>query len=244
MKAMIRLLSLAAILCVLPAAYAADLSGVWSGSFDFNGNTVPVTMNLKVAGAAVTGTIEGLPTTPADIHDGKVDADGISFWTNTDYEGQTYKLVFKGKVSADKIDFEFGTEDGSWGTTLSVTRGGAAHAPAAAPAPAAPAAPVVPDVTGAWKGNFDFNGTSVPVTFNLKSTGATVTGTVEGMGPAPVEIHDGKIDGGSVTFTINTDYQGQTYQLNYKGKITPGEIDFEFGTADGSWGATVNTKKA
>lgn len=239
MKALLRLMPLIAMVCMLPAAHAADLTGSWKGAFDFNGTSVPVTFNLKADGATLTGTIEGLPTTPVDIHDGKIAGDAVTFWANTDYEGQTYKLVFKGKANGDQIDFSFGTDDGSWGTTVSAKRGDAATP---APAPAAPA-PTLPDLTGAWKGAFDFNGNSMPVTFNFKSQCATLTGTVEGMGAAPVDIHDGKIDGATVTFTINVDYQGQTYALTYTGKITPTQIDFNFGTSDGSWGSTVSAKK-
>jgi hypothetical protein len=237
MKAALRFFALAAFLCMLPTAHAADLSGVWQGEFDFNGNAVPVTLNLKVDGATLTGTIEGLPTTPADIHDGKIDGETVSFWVNSDYQGQTYKLIFNGKLATDHIDFNFGTDDGTWGTTLSVKRGGA---PEAAPAPA----PTPENIAGIWKGSFDFNGSSMPVTFNLEQNGATVTGNVEGMGAAPVEIHDGKVDANTVTFSINVDYQGQTYALTYTGKISPGQIDFNFGTSDGSWGATLSAKKS
>jgi len=231
MRAIGRLLGLALLLCMLPMARAADVSGTWQGSFDFQGTSMPLTLNLKVQDAAVTGTVEGLPTTPAEIHDGKIDADSVSFWVNSDYQGTTYKLVFKGKIAADAIDFDFGTEDGSWGTSFTAKREGAAtQAPA--------------DITGAWAGSFDFNGNTVPVTFKLKSDGATVTGTVEGLGPAPIEIHEGKIDGGKVTFWLNVDYEGQTYALQYKGTIKPAEIDFDFGTADGSWGSSLTAKKS
>jgi hypothetical protein len=99
-------------------------------------------------------------------------------------------------------------------------------------------------VTGVWKGSFDFNGNSMPVTFNLTSSGATLTGTVEGMGPAPVNIHDGEVDADGISFSIDVDYQGQTYTLAYKGKVTAGQIDFSFGTTDGSWGSTVSAKKS
>jgi len=231
MKAVLRLMGLIVFLSVLPSVRAADISGTWKGTFEFNGSSVPLTLNLKIANTTVTGTVEGLPTSPADIHDGKIDGSSITFWVNTDYQGEAYKLVYKGKISVDAIDFDFGTEDGSWGSTLSVKREGVQSAMPA-------------DISGSWTGSFDFNGTSMPVTFKLTSSAGAVTGTVEGMGPAPVEIHDGKIEGDTVSFWINVDYQGQTYALNYKGKIVRGEIDFEFGTADGSWGATVNTKKS
>jgi hypothetical protein len=113
-----------AFLFVLVAAVslAAEATGTWKGTFDFDGTPVPLTFHLKTAGADVTGTVEGLPTNPAEIHDGKVDGDTVTFWLNTDYQGQTYKLVYKGKVSDDQIQFTFGTEDGSWSNELTVKK--------------------------------------------------------------------------------------------------------------------------
>ena len=122
MKPLLRLLSLIAFVSFLPALFAADLSGSYKGAFDFQGSSVPLTINLKIEGGAVTGTVEGLPTTPAEIHEGTLAGDTVNFWVNTDYQGQTYKLVYKGKIAADHINFDFGTEDGSWGTELTATK--------------------------------------------------------------------------------------------------------------------------
>ncbi len=120
MKRALTLTSL--ILLIALCLPAADVSGVWKGSFDYNGNTVPVTFNLKASGEELTGTVDGLPTPSAKIQEGKVQADAVSFWINIDYQGQTIKLVYKGKVSGDQIQFNFGTEDGSWGTELTAKR--------------------------------------------------------------------------------------------------------------------------
>jgi hypothetical protein len=103
-------------------AWPASLSGDWKGAFDFDGNSVPVVLHLTAKDAGVTGTIEGLPTSPVDIKEGKLDGDTVTFSALTDYQGTTYKLVFKGKVTADEIHFQFGTEDGSWGAELVVKR--------------------------------------------------------------------------------------------------------------------------
>ena len=46
------------------------MSGTWKGAFDFQGSTVPLTINMKIDGTKVTVTVEGLPTTPAEIHEG------------------------------------------------------------------------------------------------------------------------------------------------------------------------------
>ncbi len=236
MKAVLRVLLLLPILALMvPAARAADVSGTWKGAFDFQGNSVPITINLKAEGDKVTGTVEGLPTTPAEIHEGTITGDTVSFWVNTDYEGQTYKLVYKGKITADGISFDFGTEDGSFSAPLAVARAGEA-------APTAP--PPAPDVTGDWSGSFDLNGTPTELKFHLKSAGNTVTGTVERPGAPPSEVHEGKIEGDTVTFWMTTDYEGNTYTIVYKGKITPGQIDFDFGTSDQSWSSQVTAKKS
>lgn len=211
-------------------ARAADLSGTWKGSFDFNGGSIPLTLHLTEASGAVTGTIEGLPSSPAEIHDGKIAGDTVTFWVNTDYQGTTYKLDYTGKVSADQIVFTFGTDDGNWSSPLTVTR---SEVGAAAPM----------DVTGTWKGSFDYEGNSVPLTFHLTETGGAVTGTVEGLPTTPTPIQDGKIAGDTVTFSVQTDYQGETYRLVYTGKVSAEKIEFNFGTEDGGWGTTLNATK-
>jgi hypothetical protein len=87
------------------------------------------------------------------------------------------------------------------------------------------------------------NGTPTELKFHLKSSGNAVTGTLEREGAPPVDVHEGKIEGDAVSFWITTDYAGQTFTIVYKGKITPGQIDFDFGTADESWGAQMTAKK-
>jgi hypothetical protein len=101
---------------------AADAAGTWKGSFDFNGTTVSLTFNLKTNGAAVTGTIDGLPTEASEIKEGKVDGDSITFWSMTEYQGSPVKLVYHGKIAGDQISFTMGTDDGGWSTDLVAKR--------------------------------------------------------------------------------------------------------------------------
>lgn len=236
MKRAMGFAGLIVVLATSLSAHGADASGTWKGAFDFQGTNVPLTFHLAVANGAVRGSVEGLPTSPAEIHDGKATGDTITFWVNTDYEGQTYKLVYTGKLSSagDEIAFTFGTDDGSWSAQMTAAKSTAA---------AAESAPAAVDVTGTWKGSLDFNGTSLPLTFHLTSTAGTVTGTVEGLPTSPAEIHDGKVDGDTVTFWLNTDYQGQTYKLLYTGKISAGQIAFTFGTEDGQWSTQLTATK-
>lgn len=235
MKNWLRIAGLFALLAAARGGWAADVGGTWKGAFDFDNGSVPLTIHLTVAGGEVTGTVEGLPTTPVEIHEGKTDGSTVSFWVNTDYQGTPYKLLYKGTVSAagDEIAFTLGTDDGSWSAQMTAKHDTVATA-----------APNGPDVTGSWKGAFDFNGASVPLVIKLKSEGGVVTGTVEGLQNSPTDIHEGKIDGDTVSFWVNSDYQGQTYKLVYKGKIAADQIKFSFGTEDGSWGADLTATKS
>jgi hypothetical protein len=102
-------------------ASAADVAGTWKGAFSFNDQPVPLTIDLK-GGDQITGKIEGFPSGPTEIKDAKLQDDNLSFWVMIQYEGMPVKLVFRGKTAADKIDFQFGTEDGSWGTTYTAKK--------------------------------------------------------------------------------------------------------------------------
>src|ERR1700676_5566096 len=80
------------------------------------------------------------------------------------------------------------------------------------------------DVTGKWAASFAVEDTKVDLTFDLKASGNTLTGTVGGLPTASVEIKDGKIDGAKVTFWVVTDYQGSPIKLVYTGEISGAEI--------------------
>jgi hypothetical protein len=103
-------------------AMAADLTGKWTGQFDFNGNAVPLTFDLKSDGAALTGKVNGLPTENIEIKDGKIDGTTVTFWIVTDYQGNAVKLVLNGKISEDKIDLTMATEDGGFSVSFPIKK--------------------------------------------------------------------------------------------------------------------------
>jgi hypothetical protein len=105
----------ALLLVVAGLAAAADVAGTWKGAFTHNDQPMPLTFVLK-GGTNVTGTITGLPSGVTEIKDGKLDGDQLSFWCMVEYQGNPVKLVYRGKITGNEIQFEFGTEDGSWVT--------------------------------------------------------------------------------------------------------------------------------
>lgn len=99
------------------------------------------------------------------------------------------------------------------------------------------------DLTGAWKGQFEFNGTPVPLTFDLKTAGDALTGSVTGLPAGAAEIKEGKIQGASVTFFVMSQYQGDPIKLVYKGQVQDDGIHFNMGLEDGSWGVDFVVKR-
>ena len=105
---MIRIAALAAlaVLCV----QAADVSGKWKAEFNTpDGQKRESTFTFKVDGGKLTGTIASQQG-EAQISDGKVSGDDISFTVVRNFNGDDVKLQYKGKVSGNdmKLTVEFG----------------------------------------------------------------------------------------------------------------------------------------
>ena|SRR5579863_319189 len=94
------------------AAFAADVTGKWVGQAPGRGGeTQEVTINLKVDGGQLTGSV----TTrrgDAPISEGKIDGDDITFAQVMEFNGNSVKLLYKGKVSGDEIKFTREREGG------------------------------------------------------------------------------------------------------------------------------------
>jgi hypothetical protein len=88
------------------AALAADVTGKWTAEVPGRGGNMQTnTFVLKADGAKLTGTMNGGRGGDAEIGDGKVDGDNISFIVVRTFNDNTFKIAFKGKVSGDTIQF-------------------------------------------------------------------------------------------------------------------------------------------
>jgi hypothetical protein len=115
------------LLCFTLVASAADVTGMWSAEMPGPmGTSQIVTFNLKADGAKLEGAVTSGsyaavstgPTGPVSIRpttspitEGEVDGDKISFTiTRQTMNGEGMKVVYKGMVKGDMI--EFSTENG------------------------------------------------------------------------------------------------------------------------------------
>jgi hypothetical protein len=86
-------------------ALAADVTGKWVAQVPGRGGqTVETTINLKAEGDKLTGTISN-PQGESAIGDGKVSGDDVSFSVTREFQGNSFKMIYKGKVSGDEIKF-------------------------------------------------------------------------------------------------------------------------------------------
>jgi hypothetical protein len=99
------------------AAHAADITGKWTAEVSAKGaglnSTLKNTFTFKVEGKKLTGSTNVGFGDDAEIRDGKIDGDRISFTAFFSFgAGATYE----GKVSGDTIKFSRNMEGEDYGT--------------------------------------------------------------------------------------------------------------------------------
>jgi len=80
------------------------------------------------------------------------------------------------------------------------------------------------DADGKWAGTVTTDMGDIPVQFEFKVDGTTLTGSTLGFDGAPVQIKDGRVDGTTISYTVTFDFGGMPFDITYKGTITAGEI--------------------
>lgn len=103
LRGALALVVLAVTLTFSLALAATDLNGKWKGDLKMqDGNSLETTMNLKVDGEKLTGTVANMYG-EEQITEGVVKGDDISFVIMA--AGGQFKLVYKGKAAGDQVKF-------------------------------------------------------------------------------------------------------------------------------------------
>jgi hypothetical protein len=106
MSSLIRAWVLAASTIVAGIAFAADVGGTWTASFETQVGTQTYTYELHVQGNALTGKTKGSLTGENAISDGKVDGNKISFVEKATYQGMPLVFNYTGELKGDQIHFK------------------------------------------------------------------------------------------------------------------------------------------
>ena len=97
-------------------------------------------------------------------------------------------------------------------------------------------------VTGKWTGPME--GTGADVVLDLKSDGAVVTGTMSDSEGKPRPITKGSLDGGKISLTVASEYQGNPITLLVTGTGSGDTMNLKIQTEDGAWGTDAVVKRA
>jgi hypothetical protein len=82
------------------------------------------------------------------------------------------------------------------------------------------------DATGKWTASFETQIGTQTYTYQFKVEGQRLTGTATNAGKT-FQLHEGRVQGDTLTFVENFEYQGQEIRIEYSGKLTSDdEIQF------------------
>jgi len=103
---LVRVSVLAVAAIIAGIAFAADVSGTWTASFETQVGTQSYTFELQAQGTALTGKTKGNLTGENAISDGKVDGNKISFVEKATYQGMPLVFNYTGELKGDQIHFK------------------------------------------------------------------------------------------------------------------------------------------
>jgi hypothetical protein len=91
------------IAALVTTASAADVAGTWKASIETPNGTFESTFVFKVDAGKLTGTVNSAQMGEAAITEGKLDQDDISFAIVQNFNGNEFKISYKGKVSGNEM---------------------------------------------------------------------------------------------------------------------------------------------
>jgi len=86
-------------------ALAADPNGSWKANIDTPNGAIEATFTFKVADGKLTGTVNSSMGGESPISEAKLDGDNISFAVVRSFNGNEFRINYKGKVSDTEIKF-------------------------------------------------------------------------------------------------------------------------------------------
>jgi FKBP-type peptidyl-prolyl cis-trans isomerase 2 len=86
-------------------ASAADVSGTWKAAIETPNGSFDTTFKFKVDGDKLTGTVNNQFGGEQAISEGKVEGDNVSFVVAGSFNGNDFKLNYKGKLAGEELKF-------------------------------------------------------------------------------------------------------------------------------------------
>ena len=87
----------------LGVSFAADIDGKWTAHFEGRNGDQTQTLTLKASDNALSGTIQGARGPAAEISNGKIDGDNISFTVVREFRDNKFTQEYKGTISGSEL---------------------------------------------------------------------------------------------------------------------------------------------
>ena len=100
MKRMATLICVLALAGMVRAEDKPNPTGTWKYTAEVNGQSIEVTIKLKLEGDKLTGTVSVLDM-ESNIEDGKYQDGEVSFKVNREMNGNKFTIKYKGKITGD-----------------------------------------------------------------------------------------------------------------------------------------------
>jgi opacity protein-like surface antigen len=100
------LLTTAFALALTTAAFAADVTGKWTGKMETPNGSRDVVFDLKQDGEKLTGSTTGRGG-DVQISDGSVKGDAVAFTVVRTFNGNEMKTAYTGKVAGSTLKLKF-----------------------------------------------------------------------------------------------------------------------------------------
>ncbi len=97
------------------------------------------------------------------------------------------------------------------------------------------------DISGKWTSK---SSQGPQWTFTFQSEGSKLTGTMVGSDGKERPLNEGKLEGDDLSFSVDSEWQGEPVKLLMKGKISGEEIELRVDTEDGAWGTDLVLERA
>lgn len=92
--------------------FAADVSGTWKGTVESPNGAVERTFVFRTEGSKLTGETSSQLLGKSAIQNGTVEGDTLTFHIVVSYEGNDFRLNYKGKVEGGQIRFHVESDQG------------------------------------------------------------------------------------------------------------------------------------
>ncbi len=203
----------------------ANPTGTWKWTFEMQGGqTIDLSVKLKLEGDKLTGTFIGRDGTETAIQEAQFKHDEVSFTVVRERDGQKMTFKYAGKLAGDTLTGKVETErDGQtrsrdWLAKRATATGSA---------------------TGTWKWTLEIpNGQTLEFSAKLTQEGDKLTGA-QMVGDQERPISEGTIKGGEIRFKVVSKRDDRTVTSNYRGKLDGDTIK---GKWDSDWSGEVVTR--